>query len=376
MNHYTRVMAFIETKHTFALIKRIESDLNKIGYILTIVMQVCLFLYYSFAIYSHWGNWIYISLYFCLLVISILVFIEAILYERRYRRKEHKEVKEKHKKLNRIFKIVGIVNKLALLVLSLIPIIQGKASDFDKVITVALAILILVQVAYLFFTYLLNKYLSLLLVAVQLDLNESAAAKIKKQLSLKEHIHNWAGKFEEQPSDQMKDSFEEEFQDELSEVMQNKEVKAQEKKEKKALEKSELNRRFHHDLDTLKNHFQEKKIDKKLSDKKLDAFVKKYDAKARNLLEDEKKYNALLFDCEEEIKKKPLKEELDYIEYFLSLMEENKEDLSLTERKAILVNLLYFLSPIVPNDENTKDNLLVLEKTFGDLKEILQNMKD
>ncbi len=362
-------MAFIETKHTFALIKRIESDLNKIGYILTIVMQVCLFLYYSFAIYSHWGNWIYISLYFCLLVISILVFIEAVLYERKYRRKEHKEVKEKHKKLNRIFKIVGIVNKLALLVLSLIPIIQGNASDFDKVITVALAILILVQVAYLFFAYLLNKYLSLLLVAVQLDMDDSWAIQAKDLHFFRERFHRLAGNVDDKLLDPTKASFEENFQDELSQVEKEQENKKEEKK-------FVIRQRFRQDIAGLKNHFQEKKIDKKLSEKKLDAFVKKYDAKARNLLEDEKKYNALLLDCEEEIKKKPLKEELDYIEYFLSLMEENKEDLSLTERKAILVNLLYFLSPIVPNDENTKDNLLVLEKTFGDLKEILQNMKN
>ncbi len=369
-------MSIIETKHTFALIKRIESDLNKIGYILTIVIQVCLFFYYSFAIYSHWGNWIYISLYFCLLVISILVFIEAILYERKYRRKEHKEIKEKHKRLNRIFKIVGIVNKLALLVLSLIPIIQGKASDLDKVITVALAILILIQVAYLFFTYFLNKYLSLLFVAIQLDMNESLPMKVKKQLSLKEHIHNWAGKFEEQPTESVKNNFEDEFQDELSEVTQNKEEKKQEKKEKKAQEKSEINRRFHHDLTVLKTHFQNKRIEKKMSEKKIDALMKKCDNQARNLLDDEKKCNFLLLNCEEEIKKEPLKEELEYIEYFLSLMEEKKEELSQMEKKAILINILYFLSPIVPNNENAKDNLLILEKTYPDLKEILQKIND
>ncbi len=369
-------MNLIETKHTFALIKRIESDLNKIGYILTIIIQVCLFFYYSFAIYSHWGNWIYIVLYFCLLMISILVFLEAIFYERKYRRKEHKAIKEKHKRLNRIFKIVGIVNKLALLVLSLIPIIQGKASDFEKVIAVALAILILIQIAYLFFTYLLNKYLSLLLVAVQLDMNESLPSKLAKKVSIKEYIHNWAGKFEEQPSDSLKDDFEEKFQDELSQVAQDKEMKAQNKKEKKEQEKQKKNQRFQHDLDVLKNQFQNRKIEKKMSEKKLDALLKKYDNKAGKLLEDEKKYNALLLDCEEEIKKEPLKKELDYIEYFLSLLEEKKEDLSERERKAILINLLYFLSPIVPNNENVKDNLLVLERTFDDLKEILQAINE
>ena len=145
----------IEYKHTLALLEKIKEDLSKIAYIIRIVVQVVRILYYGLAIYRHYDSIPYLVIYCVLLFVTLLVFAEHLYY---HNNEKEEDAKEKHQKRHAALKIIGIVDKTALLIVSLIPILQGKASDFDKVRTLFVFLLLLIQLVFLSVSYLRNKY--------------------------------------------------------------------------------------------------------------------------------------------------------------------------------------------------------------------------
>lgn len=345
----------LETRHVTALMDRIRSDMAKIGYIMTIIMQVFLFFYYSLSIYTHRNSVIYIIIYAFLLTISICVFTEQIIYHQKYKKKKEGEIKSTHKRVNRIFRYIGLANKLCLLVVSLIPVIKGEASDFDKVATIALAILIIIQLAFIFIAYLLNRYMDWLKMAIELDYKESMIFTLKEpKRAFSDKIHGYASSFSNE--DTKDNAFNELFRDELETV----DIR---RKEKQTLEKEKRSSQLKNDIRIIKGHFKEKRLDKKTSDTKIEKAFLKCKEKAEKLLSSEEKQKELLFQVEQELKKNPVREEMLYIDMILSSMEEHEGELSDEKKKACLINLYYYINPIVDNDKTTKDNLAILERT-------------
>lgn len=349
-------MTFLETRHTKALVCRIQKDLNKISFILTIITQVFLLLYYAFSIYSHREELIYIILYSCLAAISIFVFIEQIIFHQKYKKKKEDEIKLRHKKLNTIAKSIGIVNKTCLLILSNIPIVQGKASDFDKVATIALLILLLVQTGFMFFSILLNRYIKWFMLAFELDKKES--------FGIKKIPTNVFHKFVADKDDDLKEvQFRNQFEDELEEVEKKEETK-------KKQEKEERSNQFKRDISTLKSNIKNKIIDKKTSSKKIDQKYLESKKYAVSIVQNQKKIDKLILDVIDSIYKKPLNEELSYIEYFLYALRDKQKELTPKEKEALIINLNYYLHPLIKNNSTTKDNLEILTKTREEYVEL------
>ncbi len=344
----------IETRHVFALMDKVKADMTKIGYVMTIAMQIFLFFYYSLSIYMHRTSVIYIVIYATLLTISVSVFVEQIIYHHTYGKKKEDEIKSTHKRINRIFRYIGLANKITLLGVSLVPIIKGEASDFDKVATIALAILIILQFALIFIAYLMNRYMEWLKMAIDLDLKESRIYDIMEAKHMfSNKIHDFATNLK--PEEETNE-FEEHFRDELENVDQ----RQMEKKEKK---KTKRDSQLKEDLQFIKNHFRERKMEKKTNDKKMEKAYLRCKSKAEGMLSDEKKLNEFLLEVEKSLKKNPPSEDMLYIDYLLSEMEEGKDSLSVDEKKSHLINLFYYLNPILDNDKSTKDNLTILEKS-------------
>lgn len=340
----------IEYKHTLAIYHKIKADLDRISYILLIGIQCVLFLYYSYAIYSHHDSLVYILLYSGLLCISTFVFVEAVIYHKK--EKKTKEEKELHKKRHTILKIIGLLNKIALLIVSIIPIVKGEASDFSKITTLAIAILILFQTAYLFVIHLIEKYLSWLKQSLELDYKDSFLMKSPGR-TFQGKLHDYALNLKE---DKDKNPLEEE----MNEMIHIQEKERQKKKEE---EKKQSKLQMKEDFRNILSHFKESHLRQKISEEKVKKEYLKLENKAEKLLKDEKKLASFISIMKEEMKVSLPREELSYIEEYLFYVEEEK---SIEKRKKYLVNLLYYEKPLVKNEVSIEDNLMIQKLAFSD----------
>lgn len=339
-------MALIEYKHTLALYHKIREDLNKIGYILTIIIQAFLLFYYSYSIYIHKDSIVYIVLYSILLTISILLFTEETIYQYKRSKVKEDEFKETHKKKRNILKLCSLLTRFALLILSLIPIIQDTVSDFDKVITLALAILLVIQVCFIFVAYLINKYLTWLKKALELDYNDSTLLHPKKSIGNK--FHNFA-----QSLDKKEDDENDEFMSMLNDQM---EIDENQKKEKEEKRKQELKSQRKEDIAIIKRHIFKNKIEKKTEDENIQKYYSKCVDNVNQLLLDNKKYLSFLNRLDKKIKDNNLNEDLDYLYEYLTNLK-SRMILGKDEKINIMVELYYYLNPLISNSITIEDNL-------------------
>lgn len=339
----------IEYKHTLALFKKIKDDLSKIAYVIRIVVQVALVFYYGFAIYRHYSSLVYLIIYCILLFISLLVFAEQLYY---HNNEKEARAKGKHRKRHAALKIVGLVDKLVLLIVSFVPIAQGKASDFDKVTTLFIAILILIQRVFLSITYLRNRYREWLKEAIELDYKESLLRKSPSQ-TFADKIHDIARNLTGQKK---ASDLEEDLQGRIEESeAQKKEKKKADKQKRKERRKEDLKRIFH--------YYSDKRKQKKIEDDKIDSVIEKIGKKAEKILSDKDRMLEIANKAEDELSKAELSEDLSSLPDFCHFLKDDGLTLSPEATKARLINLLYFLDPILPNNETREDNRKVLEKT-------------
>lgn len=369
---YTNFMRLIEYKHTLALYQKVRDDLAKIGFIINCVVQFFLLLYYSYAVYRHMDSIVYIILYSVLIAISTGLFVEEVIYH--FHSKKGKGKKKKHKVTHGLLKILSIIDKITLLVLAIIPIAEGKSSDFDKICTIALAILLLAQIAYLFFSFLFDKYLSLLKVALQLDYQESSLPGMVETFSHPvDKIHSKFHDFTEGISGRKKepsttdDDFLKERVDRIEEERRKKEAL---KEEEELNHKKERKETFHQDVRNLFSFVRKggihksilsskaKKTEAKIDASLIDKIYPELEKKAENILSDNKKYENMLSRIQDAVDKGRLYD-LSYIQDFYDFLTEGELEYDI--KKAMAVNLLYFLNPKYKNSMTTKDNVLLLE---------------
>ena len=366
-------MRLIEYKHTLALYQKVKDDLSKIGFIINCIVQFFLLLYYSYAVYRHIDSVLYIVLYSVLIVISSGIFIEEVIY--RYRQKKDKGKKKNHQIAHGLLKVFSIIDKIALLVLSIIPIAEGRSSDFDKICAIALAILLLAQIGYLFFSFLFSKYLSLLKTALQLDYQESTLpSKIEFVTHPVDKLHSKFHDFTEGINGRKKEAEEiknEDFlKDRVSKIEEDRKKKEALKEEESLNHKKERKETFHQDIRNLFSFVRKGGIHKaalsskaRKTEAKLDAsFVEgiypELEKKAEAILSDKKKYNHMLAKIQKAIDSHNLYE-LSYIQDFYDFLTEGglEDDI----KKAMVIHLFYFLNPKYKNSMTTKDNILLLE---------------
>lgn len=370
---YTTSMRIIEYKHTLALYQKVRDDLAKIGFVINCVVQFFLLLYYSYAVYRHMDSLVYIILYSILIVLSTGLFVEEIIYRVRQKKEKDKERKKNHHIAHGLMKIFSIIVKFGLLILSIIPIAKGQSSDFDKICSIALAILLLGQIAYLFFSFLFNRYLSLLKVALQLDYQESKLPGIVETFSHPvDKIHSKFHDFTEgingrKKEPETKDDFLKERVDRIEEERSKKEAK---KEEENLNHKKSRKETFHQDVKNLFSFIgkggihkavissKKKKTEEELDDSFADKIYPSIEKKAEAILSDKKKYENMLSKIQDVIHEGRLYE-LSYIQDFYDFLTEG--DLSDDVRKAMTIHLSYFLNPKYKNSLTTKDNILLLK---------------
>lgn len=340
-------MKFIEYKHTLALYHKIKEDLNKIGFIITIIVQIFLFFYYSYSIYVHHLSIIYTVLYSILLTISILVFIEECIFQYKKRKEKNEELKIDHKKKRSVLKIISLISKISLLIISLIPIIQNKVSDFDKVMTLALAILLVFQFSFIFISFELNKYLNWVKKALELDYRESSFIVKGANKSFSDKLHNFANSLKEENEDT-------EFLNVINDQLA---IDEEERKDRKEKEKIERKKQRSEDISTIKEHFKNKFISKKISDDKIINSYKKEQQIAKQLISNQKNYDKFLNEFNKKIDSDKIPDEINYLKEFPSLL--NSSNITNDEKEMMMIEMHYFLHPLVSNAVSTEDNLKI-----------------
>lgn len=336
----------VETRHVRALCARIKKDLSRISFVIAIGIQVFLFAYYSFAIYSHFGSTRYVVAYSLCLSVSLAVFVEQIVFRVNYAKKEESEIKANHKTINRVFGYIGLANKLILLSIALVPIVRGEASDFDKVMTIVLSALIVLQGAFLFFTFLLRRYMEWLVAAVTLDYKESAISyAVHPKQTLAEKFRDYASSL---GGERGEDDFETVFEDELSDVEKDRKAKQSQKKERFGATLKEGAR-------LLKKHREKKRDERKMS--QIGKAYEKRKKEALRILSSQKKLDAFLSEAMAALNGDLPKG----LEYLFPLYDIASSDLSKQSKIRALINLCYFLFPLIPNSRSIEDNLLINE---------------
>ena len=336
----------IEYRHTLAVYHKLKDDLTKLTFKVTIIVQFFLFIYYSCSIYFRRQEPVYITLYSILLVISLLLFLEECLYEYHRKKDEENEIKSDHKKKRMILKIISLSSKISLLALSLITILQNKASDFEKVMTIALCIILLVQFIILFLAKLINKYLNWTKKAIELDYKESLLKSPSQTFSDK--LHDFAAKLKN-----------EENKDEFHSIIQEQLEKDEEaKNKKKAINKQIKKEQRKEDLKIIQKHFVDKYIQSKIKDEKIENAYRKNELYAKGLLQNQQKYKVFLDKAIESLKEDKIPPELNYIQIELDQLL-SKTDLTDSEKTKAIINIHYYLNPLVKNETTTQDNLKI-----------------
>ncbi len=339
----------IEYKHTLALLEKIKDDLSKIAYIIRIVVQVVRILYYGLAIYRHYDSIPYLVIYCVLLFVTLLVFAEHLYY---HNNEKEEDAKAKHRKRHTALKIIGIVDKTALLIVSLIPILQGKATDFDKVRTLFVFLLLLIQLVFLSVSYLANKYRKWLKEAIELDYKESLLTKSPSS-AFSDKLHDFARNLTGQKKNT---ELEADLEGRIEESeTRRKEKKKEEKRSRKAQRKKDLSRIF--------SYYSDKRKEKKISDQNIEKVLQKLEKEAEKTLSDSKRVSDVIHQSKDYLGRTEIPEELSCLKDFTVILELDNQTLTYPEKKARRRNLLYLLNPVLPNEDTYQDNRKIFEKT-------------
>ena len=94
-----KIMAFIESKHTFAAIERIRKELSVFALLISIGSMVVFSVMYAYLLFSNLSNPIYLIAYIILFVVVIVSFvIEMILKVRKTDNRKTIRIKENYGK--------------------------------------------------------------------------------------------------------------------------------------------------------------------------------------------------------------------------------------------------------------------------------------
>ncbi|MGN0813092.1 MAG: hypothetical protein ACI4MQ_06270 [Candidatus Coproplasma sp.] len=262
-------MAFCS--RTFAVAKKLKSDINTILFVATIIVNCIFFLFYGYSIYINIDKTVYLVIYSLLAATAIINFVT---YLATY--KKEKDVKiSLFTRLVRIFRYV--VNTTSLVV-SIYQMIQFGATDFNKILLIVSAASLVIQIIIELVRIFIERYIELFTTSLKMDfaLIFSSIEKLNKIKEAKGNVFELidapleaiANKLEGKAKEEAAVSATEQYIDELT-AQYNEEAK-KEKKRKKAENKAKIKQ---HSADNAEQ--QKKEIGEHLKIIKYSIFKKK-----------------------------------------------------------------------------------------------------
>ncbi|MCQ3035931.1 MAG: hypothetical protein MJ248_06960 [Bacilli bacterium] len=173
-------MSLITVKHTYLAYKMILKELSILKKVLNYIIQTFFFGYYVYLIVTHLDSPVRLALYSVLLVVLIVSFIIDLCVRDKENdtRKAKKTRKENKKKIRFGMSIVKYLVKVATIVLTIIDLIVYGVSDLALILLAVSIVMLIASVASDVAIYLVEKYASMMYLAVKLDIESSEAIKM------------------------------------------------------------------------------------------------------------------------------------------------------------------------------------------------------
>ena len=173
-------MSLITVKHTYLAYKMVLKELSILKKVLNYIIQTFFLGYYVYLIVTHLDSPVRLALYSVLLVILIVSFIIDLCVRDKENdtRKAKKLRKENKKKIRFGMSIVKYLVKVATIVLTIIDLIVYGVSDLALILLAVSIVMLIASVASDVAIYLVEKYASMMYLAVKLDIESSEAIKM------------------------------------------------------------------------------------------------------------------------------------------------------------------------------------------------------
>ena len=173
-------MSLITVKHTYLAYKMVLKELSILKKVLNYIIQTFFLGYYVYLIVTHLDSPVRLALYSVLLVVLIVSFIIDLCVRDKENdtRKAKKLRKENKKKIRFGMSIVKYLVKVATIVLTIVDLIVYGVSDLALILLAVSIVMLIASVASDVAIYLVEKYASMMYLAVKLDIESSEAIKM------------------------------------------------------------------------------------------------------------------------------------------------------------------------------------------------------
>lgn len=173
-------MSLITVKHTYLAYKMVLKELSILKKVLNYIIQTFFLSYYVYLIVTHLDSPVRLALYSVLLAVLIVSFIIDLCVRDKENdtRKVKKTRKENKKKIRFGMSIVKYLVKVATIVLTIIDLVVYGVSDLALILLAVSIVMIIASVASDVAIYLVEKYASMMYLAVKLDIENSEAIKM------------------------------------------------------------------------------------------------------------------------------------------------------------------------------------------------------
>lgn len=238
---------------SFAVLKNMLKDIEKILHITIIIVQSIFFITYGYSIYCNLDNILFLIIYIILFALSLFYFI---FYLKTY--KKGSKLIDRIKRFSRIFKY--LVNG-TMVVVKCVEMVEFGISDFNKILLIVSAVSLLAQVVIEFIRIFTEKYIDLFTEAVKMDL--AWVGKLGKVKEVKGNLFELI----DAPLEALANKIEgttpsepelTEIQKKLNKMAEDYEVEVKEtKKEKKEKKKEEIRRKSKENADKQKQEIKE-----------------------------------------------------------------------------------------------------------------------
>ena len=165
--------------------------------------------------------------------------------------------------------------------------------------------------------------------------------------SFSDKLHNFANSLREENEDT-------EFLNVINDQLA---IDEEERKDKKEKEKRKRKKQRSEDISTIKEHFKNKFISKKISDEKIINSYKKEQLIAKQLISNQKNYDKFLNEFNKKIEGDKLPDDINYLKEYPALL--NSSNITTDEKEMMMIEMHYYLHPLVSNTISTEDNLKI-----------------
>lgn len=178
-------MAIIETNHTEVVLRKLKSDIDGFMTFVRIATMVGFSLWYVYLIVTNFSSIPHLIAYAVMFALVIVTFFA----ERSFKptgddsRKNKRKKVEKHRNFSLTTKIIKYTAKCVTIGLALYASVTNPTSQWDLILDIASAVMLLVSVLCEFITGFINKYIDYLTISIAMDYQNSGAVELYKKIA-------------------------------------------------------------------------------------------------------------------------------------------------------------------------------------------------